>query len=113
MLLLTIALSKEVNINAQTAEGMTALHLAVQNNHIGVVRYLYPRNADLEAVDSFGRTVLHLAVWKGYVSLCRYLLSIGANVNAFASGGYTPLPFAACLAREMGYTPCAELINGR
>jgi len=64
----------------------TALHLAAEGGHLGIVELLLARCPELtEAVDYFSNTALHLAARNGHDAIVKLLLSHGARVNATPS----------------------------
>ncbi|KAH9116260.1 hypothetical protein AeMF1_009791 [Aphanomyces euteiches] len=71
--------------------GDTALHIAVQENHLQIVRYLIHNGAPLEAANSLGHTPLHVASLQGHGTIVAYLLRKGANIHAKTAHDETPL----------------------
>ena len=68
---------------SRTDAGATALMLASEWGHLGVVRELCDRGANLEASSAFdGYTALMGASVKGRMEVVRELCDRGANVNA-------------------------------
>jgi len=63
-----------------------ALHVAVRNGHVDVVRLLVDAGADVEAqmttASVSGLTPLHLAVQSGQMDVIDLLLAAGSNVNS-------------------------------
>jgi len=54
------------DLNAkQSADGVTALHLACRYNSADVTQFLLFRQADINAADAKGRTPLHYATRRG------------------------------------------------
>ena len=58
---LQAALAGDVDVNALDAKGQTALILAIQNNHLAVVRELLAHGANPNTPDSHGFTPLRAA----------------------------------------------------
>ena len=90
----------DVNYVADTdhefAEGMTALHFAVEEFREDVVKILIKHGANLEILDSNGHTPLHKAVVEeaglAQISMVKHLIKNGANINTTEPiTGYTPL----------------------
>lgn len=64
------------------------LSLAVQENHLQLVRWLLPLGADVSQVDSLGRSPLHCA---RTVAMVKLLLAHGATADITDHQGYTPV----------------------
>ena len=58
---LEAALAGNVDVNALDAHGQTALILAIQNNHVDIVRALLAHGANPNTADSRGYTPLRAA----------------------------------------------------
>lgn len=58
---LEAALAGNVDVNAFDANGQTALILAIQNNHVAIVRALLAHGANPNTADSRGFTPLRAA----------------------------------------------------
>jgi ankyrin repeat protein len=58
---LQAALADNVDVNALDAKGQTALILAIQNNHVDIVRALLAHGANPNTADSRGFTPLRAA----------------------------------------------------
>ena len=87
-------LSKSLPLDAQDAEGITALGYAIGANRIGVAKLLLDRRANPFAVDSSGNSALHYAAGYGRLELLEYLLKVGASVKQCNAQGQTPLTVA-------------------
>jgi len=87
-------LSKPLPLDAQDAEGITALGYAIGANRIGVAKLLLDRRANPFAVDSSGNSALHYAAGYGRLELLEYLLKVGASVNQSNAQGQTPFAVA-------------------
>ena len=83
------------------------IHLACQEGHLKVVKFLLARGADLEAGDREGTTPVQVAALFGHPKIVKYLLSKGAQVNAADQNGMTALLFAA----YHGHTEIVELLT--
>jgi ankyrin repeat protein len=62
---LQAALAGNVDLNALSEDGKTALILAIQNNHVDVVRTLLAHGANPNTPDSHGFTALRAARIRG------------------------------------------------
>ncbi len=80
----------------------TALMLAIENagTHLGVVRLLLSRHADVNARDSQGATALMYAARFSNAAAGRLLLAAGADSGARDRSGRTAHDIAAEVARE-------------
>ncbi|HCE59387.1 MAG TPA: hypothetical protein DEQ74_00925 [Wolbachia sp.] len=87
--------AKNVDVNAKSQGGNTALHLAAKNGYIKVVKTLLDKGAKVDIVDHNKHTPLHWAAESGNSDVARILLEHGASVNAKNQDGETPLHWAA------------------
>ncbi len=79
----------------KTAKEATALHLAVVENHVDVIRLLVESGANIEAHTRFSRTPLFIAALSGQLEAAMALVDCGAVVDAPARNKKTPLYIAA------------------
>lgn len=49
-----------IEINARCSKGNTALHLAVENNDIQMIKKLLDRGASIDVVNDSRKTIFHL-----------------------------------------------------
>jgi len=83
-------------IDAQDAQGKTALHEACRWGHLDVVTYLIEKGAKPDLVTKEGTTVLHLAALNGHDAVVEYLINNEkVNINAQDKYGDTPLMAAS------------------
>jgi ankyrin repeat protein len=82
-------------VNRAEADGMTALHLAVQGNDLDLVRLLLRAGANAKAASRYGITPLTLAATNGSPEATELLLSAGADANGTGTGGEPVLMTAA------------------
>lgn len=71
------ALSQLLYLNSRDLKGRTAMHLAVEGGHEGVVRTLVDNGADVRPQDFLGRTPLQRASTLGKDAVVALLLSYG------------------------------------
>jgi ankyrin repeat protein len=69
----------------------TLLHLASQEGHVAVARFLVEQGADVMSRDRYGRTPLHEASKSGKLEAVQFLIDHGSLVTAQAKDGSTPL----------------------
>ncbi|XP_054263520.1 ankyrin-1-like isoform X2 [Macrosteles quadrilineatus] len=74
--------------------GRSALHAAVNNNHINIVRYLLSLEIDTNVVDNRGFTPLHYAVQNNYPLIVKLLIRNGAKVDCECEEKFTPMFYA-------------------
>ena len=60
--------------NAKDGKGNSALIMASEKGHTGLVQYLLSNKADVEAKQEDGRTPLHLASEKGHDKIAELLV---------------------------------------
>lgn len=81
------------DVNSVHIENATALHIAVKNNHLNIVKLLLSKNANTEARVVEGDTALYIAAVQGNAAITTALLEAGADKEAVIKN-YTSL-FAA------------------
>ena len=78
------------------ADGMNALHLAVNNRLTGLVTQLLQTSmVDINVQDVKGNTALHYAAINGDVNVCKALIDQGASIDITNSSEETALHLAA------------------
>ncbi|KAJ8388852.1 hypothetical protein AAFF_G00126080 [Aldrovandia affinis] len=83
-------------LEARNYEGLTPLHLAVQNRSKKLVKLLLDSRVDIDAVDiKSGRSPLIHAVENNSMEMISFLIENGCNVNAQSYSGNTAL-HSAC-----------------
>lgn len=86
------------NLNQQTQDGLTPLHIAAYYGYIKCAEYLLlsPKiELDIAAAGHSDKTPLHLAVERGYIASVKMLIAHGAAVNRVTKEGINPLSLAA------------------
>ena len=61
------------NVDAVDENGYTALMLAIENDHVDSVQYLYEIKADVSICGKFG-TTMHRAAWGGHTEILKVTL---------------------------------------
>lgn len=84
---LTIALSCFQN-------GLAALHMAAQGDHVEAAKVLLSNNAPVDDVTVDYLTGLHVAAHCGHIRVAKLLLEKHADPDARALNGFTPLHIA-------------------
>jgi uncharacterized protein len=98
---LLVVVAAGAALRAQSGDGMTPLHQAVQANDLTAVRKLLADGASamVNAATRYGVTPLTLAAINGDATIVRHLLKAGANPNAAMPDGETVLMTAARTGR--------------
>lgn len=70
----------DIDVDAESTEGMTALHIASREDHEDVAVLLLKKKAKVDSrVAETGDTPLHIASQKGHMSIINVLLKNGAD----------------------------------
>lgn len=85
-------LSFNVDLNTVDENDFTALRLAIDRDHAGVVKLLLDNGASIKTNNIL---LMHRAVIKGNISVVQTLLDHGGEVNSVDGYGSTPLKEAA------------------
>ncbi len=80
-------------------DGQTALHLAVENGHIDIVRVCLENGANVNHFNSNLITPLHLAATSGKLDIAQVLVEHDANIEATNALQETSLHRAALFNR--------------
>ncbi|MCL2175550.1 MAG: ankyrin repeat domain-containing protein, partial [Treponema sp.] len=83
--------ARSANYNIRRNEGLTPIHYAVMNNHIGLITFLLGKNININIKSTSGATALHEAMRIGNMQIIRMLVEAGADVNARDANNNTPL----------------------
>ncbi|MSU65334.1 MAG: ankyrin repeat domain-containing protein, partial [Opitutus sp.] len=84
------ALLGDSNVNFAQADGMTALHWAVQHDDLVTAKALLAAKADPKAKNRYEVTPLSLACTNGSAAMILLLLEGGEEDNSALPGGETP-----------------------
>merc|ERR1712059_219778 len=87
-------------------EGLTALHIATDNQHVKSMELLIKAGASKSAINRSGNTPLHLAVLNKSSKALKMLMRNGADVNVQNHEGNTALH----LATDAGYRNMVEIL---
>lgn len=80
------------DLDLQTSQGVTGLHLAVSKKHLEVVKYLLKLGASVRIKDKKSQIPLHRAASVGSVGIVEYLCKTGKSpVNWKDISGWTPV----------------------
>ncbi|OQR92294.1 hypothetical protein THRCLA_08736 [Thraustotheca clavata] len=81
-----LSMRTQININWQSPKskrkshgGISALHIAVQNKSLAMVRFLIELGATVDLQNEMGVTPLHMATWSGQNDIIQLLLDNNAN----------------------------------
>ena len=88
-------LQRSADVQASLADGMTALHWAVQRDAVDIVSLLVGAGADVSSPNRYGVTPLTLGATNGHARIVARLLAAGADPNTRLAGGETVLMTAA------------------
>jgi len=100
------------NLDTQSPQGMTALHLAIVHNRPAEARRLIEAGASKSIKDRLGRTPLHAACEIGSLEVAKLLMKEEGAIEETTKGGSTPLALAVfnghvALARSLIETGAA------
>ena len=77
----------------------SALHLAVENNHIDIVKFCISKGSNVNLVKANMISPLHLACTSGLIDIAKLLVENGAIIESKNSLQETPLHRAALFNR--------------
>lgn len=83
------------SISAKNQNGDSPLHLAAENGHLEIVKFLIEKGADVLDRNNSGRVALHQAAIKGHIDVMEFLIAQGTPVDAPSLQKYTPLHYTA------------------
>lgn len=99
-------LQKKADVNAQQADGATALQWAAYRDDLELADMLIAAGANPKIPNREGATAMQLASLHGSAPMIEKLLKAGADVNERGVNGETPLMFAS----RNGTLPAMELL---
>lgn len=82
--------SLDIDVNRINMAGMTALHQAVLDGNLVVMKLLVAHGADINKPDLDSWTPLHAAAANGLTAVSQFLLTHGADRTALTEEGETP-----------------------
>jgi tetratricopeptide (TPR) repeat protein len=91
-----VFITSGIDVNVQTASGMTILHIAASNGFSDLVKQVVSVSPELlNHKTNFQKTALHFAVAKGHVEVVNYLLGL-PNIKADTQNekGFSALHYA-------------------
>uniref|UniRef100_A0A3Q3ABF0 non-specific serine/threonine protein kinase n=1 Tax=Kryptolebias marmoratus TaxID=37003 RepID=A0A3Q3ABF0_KRYMA len=94
------------DVDGQTTDGRTPLHLASQRGQYRVARILIELGADVHLMSAGLNTALHVAAETGHTSTSRLLIKHQADPNAQNAHGLTPLH----LASQQGHLATVKML---
>ena len=96
-----------IGVDMQKDDGGTALFMAAEDNHLGIVKQLVRRGADVNLGLHTGETPLGSAAQHGHLEVVRFLLQApGIRVEQANVDGMTPL----CVASQHGHQDIVSLL---
>ncbi|AMY08966.1 ankyrin repeat protein [Luteitalea pratensis] len=102
-------LTRNVDVNAAQADGMTALHWAAHHDDLDVADALIRAGARVTVSNRYGVTPLSIACTNGNAAMVARFLDAGAEATASLPGGETALMTAA----RTGSLPTVSLLLSR
>lgn len=91
-----LEICQHIDINDSDSEGFSALHIAINNKRLDLVKLLLEDSSiDINIRDNSGNTPLHLACKDSYIEIVQYLLSRPKiDINNMNNSNNTPLHIA-------------------
>ncbi|KAH6976422.1 ankyrin repeat-containing domain protein [Ilyonectria sp. MPI-CAGE-AT-0026] len=88
---LWLLLENGANVSAQTKRGLTALHIAAEEDDIPIAWVLLEKGVKINVKNKGGMTALHIASRRGNDKFVRFLLEMGADPIAVDASDKTAL----------------------
>ncbi|MDR1398796.1 MAG: ankyrin repeat domain-containing protein [Treponema sp.] len=96
------------NYNYRINDGITPLHAASREGHIGFMEFLIEQGADVNIKNASGSTPLHEAVRSGKIDAIKVLLASQSDINAQDARGNSVLHLAI---RDVPLDTHREIVN--
>jgi ankyrin repeat protein len=87
-------------LNIKDSEGNSPCLIAVSNNEIAVINYLFKKSGIKQMVNELGENALHLAAKRNDLSVLKEVLELRLDLNSKRSDGLTALHIAAMKAND-------------
>ncbi|KAJ7348064.1 hypothetical protein DFH08DRAFT_1080216, partial [Mycena albidolilacea] len=104
--ILQVLIMHSTSINQANEDGVTALHLALEQGHLDIVQLLIKHGASVDQANKNGLTALHLALWAGHLDVVWLLIEHSTAVNKANKDGLTALH----LASRRGHCDIVQLL---
>lgn len=79
--MVTLLIQHHANVNAQSKNGLTPIHLCAQNDQVKAASILVKNNANVKQQTKEGYTPLSVAAHFDQINMVRFLLQHGADVD--------------------------------
>ena len=106
-----ITTPEAANIN-DPVNGNKPIHIASQNGHMEVVKFLIETGADINLKNGKGNTAIHMAVGYDYYHIAKLLLDKGADPNATNDAGFLAIRGLEG-DKSMAFAKFVSALNGK
>ncbi|XP_071572548.1 uncharacterized protein [Temnothorax nylanderi] len=86
---------EKIDMDAKGNNDWTILHIASQENNLGMVKYLVDKGSDVNAKNASGSKPIHIAARDGYKDTVEFFFSKGLSINDRGAFNQTLLHYAA------------------
>jgi len=91
-----------VDVNAQSSQGHTPLHMSAANGHMEAMQYiLSQKGVEINAQTKMGNTSLHLAAMNSRDTACRMLVNHGIGLQKANKAGKIAADLCPAQASEL------------